>query len=349
MATTEEPVRKRSRNTRTIELDLSLFPDWVGDADDNTLREVFAIGVKVKESIAINITENSQNIENILQEKLKPISSNFVNVQNDVSTSLIKMQSDLFELQKKLVNNINEVARKVPPLDSLTNKIDQVLKPVESCENKLDTLVHKYEKPAIKGALGEKEVLTILQDGFPAYTITSVAKQGGKADIEIKSTQSRQNYLVEVKDREAEVPKKEIEKFQKNVKENKVYKVGILFSLRSGISVYASQGRFAVKFEDDQYYIYVPNALNERKDLIVWIVMLADQLAVLNQGLTDRQTEVVTSLLREFQESVETSKNCKQHIKSLKETVKALEKNMDPLLKVIEDAKRKLNTALNKN
>jgi sulfur relay (sulfurtransferase) DsrC/TusE family protein len=259
------------------------------------------------------------------------------------------MQSDLFELQKKLVNNINEVARKVPPLDSLTNKIDQVLKPVESCEKKLGTLVHKYEKPAIKGALGEEEVLNILQDGFPTYTINSVAKQGGKADIEIKSTQSRQNYLVEVKDRKAEVPKKEIEKFQKNVKENKVYKVGILFSLRSGISVYASQGRFAVKFEDDQYYIYVPNALNERKDLIVWIVMLADQLAVLNQGLTDRQTEVVTNLLREFQESVETSKNCKQHIKSLKETVKALEENMDPLLKVIEDAKRKLNTALNKN
>ena len=356
MAGTEEPLGKKARRTRTIELDLSLFPDWVGEADDNTLCEVFAIGVKVKESIAINITENPEYIENILQEKLRPvykkvgeISSNFVNVQNNLSISLTKMQSGVSQLQSRLVSDINDVAQKVPPLNSLNSKIDEVLRPVQRCEDKLNTLVNKYQKSAIKGALGEKEVQTILQNSFPAYTIHSVATKGRKGDIHITSAQSRLNYLVEVKDRESEVPAAEIEKFKKNVRENKEYKVGILFSLRSGIHVYASHGRFTVKFEDGQYYIYVPNALNERKDLVVWIIILADQLAVLNQGLTDRQIEKLTHLLMDFQESIETSKNCKQHLISLKESVKALEENMVPLLKVIENAKRKLNDALYKD
>ena len=174
MARTEEPLGKKSCRTRIIELDLSLFPDWVGEADEKTLCEVFAIGVKVKESIAINITENPEYIENILREKLRPvykkvgeISSNFVNVQNDLSTSLTKMQSGVSQLQNRLVSDINEVAKKVPPLNSLNSKIDEVLRPVQRREENLITLVNKYQKSAIKGALGEKEVQTILQDSFP--------------------------------------------------------------------------------------------------------------------------------------------------------------------------------------
>lgn len=355
MAATEEPVGKKSRRTRTIELDLALFPKWVQDADDSTLLQVFAIGVKVKDSIAINITENSEYIEKILGEKLNPVyeqinamSKQFVKVRNGVTTSLTNMQSGVAEMKTKLVGEIHEVARKVPPLDSLNSKIDQVLRPVQRCEDNLIKLVNKYENPAIKGALGEAEVLTILRDHFPTYTIRSVGGQGRKADIEITSAQSSQKYLVEVKDHERAVPAKEIEKFKKNVSDNKV-KVGILFSLRSGISVHASHGRFTIKFQDDQYYIYVPNALNDQKDLIVWIVVLADQLAVLNQGLTDTQTEVVANLLTEFQQSVDRSKNCKIHLEALKGSVAALEENMEPLLKVIQNAKTKLNSALNKS
>ena len=276
------------------------------------------------------------------------MSTQFVKVQNGVTTSLTNMQSGVMALKTKLIGEVQEVARKVPPLDSLNSKIDQVLRPVQRCEDNLIKLVNKYEKPAVKGALGEAEVLTILQSHFPAYTIYSVAGQGRKADIEITSAQSRQKYLVEVKDRQDEVPAKETEKFKKNVRENKV-KVGILFSLRSGISVHAMHGRFTIKFEDDQYYMYVPNALNERKDLIVWIVMLADQLAVLNQGLSDTQTEVVANLLKEFEESMDRSKTCRTHLKALEGSVAALKENMEPLLKVIQNAKRKLNSALNKN
>ena len=348
MAGTEEPTQKKSRRTRTIELDLSLFPDWVGKADDNTLLEVFAIGVKVRDSIAIRITENPKYITNILGEKLQPVydkvdnvSKRFVTVQNNVATSLTAMQSDVSKLQNRLLNDIDEVAKKVPSLDS-------VLQPIKSCEDKLDKLVEKYQKPAVKGALGEQEVRTILQDRFPTYTILH-NRDGRKADIQIKSAQSGHQYLVEVKDHKKEIAAPEIEKFKKDVQGNKDFKVGILFSLRSGISVLANQGRFTIKFEDDQYYIYVPNALNEQENLIVWIVILADQLAVLNQGLTDRQTEELNKLLNEFQQSVDTSTTCKNHLTTLKQTVKALEDAMVPMLKIMINAKAKLNKALHKD
>lgn len=71
MAGTEEPAQMKQRRTRTIELDLSMFPDWVGKADDNTLIEVFAIGVKVRDSIAIKIAENPEYITKILGQELR--------------------------------------------------------------------------------------------------------------------------------------------------------------------------------------------------------------------------------------------------------------------------------------
>ena len=353
IAEAEGPKQKEQRRTRTIELDLPLFPDWVGEADDNTLKEVFAIGVKVRDSIAIKITENPEYVTEILGQKLQPvyekvnnISKKFEEVQNSVTTSLSKMQNEL-------VANINEVQRKVPSLDSLngniSHKIEEVFQPIRDCKDKLDTLVAKYEKPAVKGALAEQEVLTILKHHFPTYTAVPHAGGGHKADIQITSAQSRQKYLVEVKDHQQPISSKEIEKFKKDVRVNKECKVGILLSLRSGIDVLASQQRFTIKFEDDQYYIYVPNASKEQEDLIVWIVILADQLVGLNQGLTDRQTEELNKLLHDFQESVLKSTTCRTHLETLKKTVQALEDAMEPMLKIIKDAKTRLNKALNKD
>ena len=344
MAGTEEPAQKKSRRMRAVELDLSLFPDWVGKADDNTLLEVFAIGVKVRDSIAIRITENPEYITNILGEKLQPvindvdkISQKFITVQGNFETSLTKMET-----------KISDVVQKVPPLDSLNTTMDSKIAVVlEPINRNLTTLAKRYEKPAVKGALGEQEVLTILQDRFPTYTILH-NRDGRKADIQIKSAQSGHQYLVEVKDHKKEIAAPEIEKFKKDVQGNKDFKVGILFSLRSGINVLANQGRFTIKFEDDQYYIYVPNALNEQQNLIVWIVILADQLAVLNQGLTDRQTEELNKLLNEFQQSVDRSTTCKDHLTTLKQTVEALEDAMVPMLKIMKNAKAKLNKALHK-
>ncbi|XP_028391346.1 uncharacterized protein LOC114516147 [Dendronephthya gigantea] len=360
---TEEDVFKKARRTRTIELDLCQFPAWVGEASDAVLLELFAIGVKVKESITINITETPDHIQNIVGEKLKPvydkvgeISQKFVAVQNEVTTSLTKMHTGVSEMQVKLVSDIHEVASKVPSLESLNTtlgkRIDAIQSSIRHSDDNLTKLVTKYENPAIKGALGEDRVESILQAYFPTYTIYSVASQGRKADIQITSAHSRQKYLVEVKDRQNEVPAKDIERFEKNVVENKDFKVGILFSLRSGISVRASQGRFKIKYQDEQYYIYVPNAitgLTDGQNLIIWIVLLADQLASLNQGLNNKQTEAVENLLQEFQQSAEASKNCRTHLNALRGSVEALEKDLVPLLKLIDNAKRKLNRALNKD
>lgn len=262
------------------------------------------------------------------------------------------MQLGVSKLQDELVTNITKIAGRVPALDSLNGKIDskitEVLKPIERCEDKLENLVRRYEKPAVKGALGEQEVLTILRASFPTYTI-SHNREGHTTDIQIKPPNTGHQYLVEVKDHERGIAFKEIEKFKKDVRHNKDFKVGILFSLRSGINVLASQGRFTIQFQDHQYYIYVPNALNEREDLIVWIVILADQLAILDRGLTDGQSGQLNELLNEFQEKMKLSKSCETHLAALKRSVEALEKDVVPLVKVIQNATRKLNTALNKN
>ena len=347
MATPEEPAHKKSRKIRQLELDLSQFPEWVGKADDNTLLQIFAIGVKVKDSIAINITENPELIKDAVDElkpvcdKIEQISKDFFSAQTEFKTNVTSIQSDATNLKNELVIQVQSVVNKVPALHSISSDVSKSIEPVKTS---VDKLAERLNKPSYQGALAEQDVYLALKDKFPTHTINHVGRQGRKGDIEITSP-SDQHYLVEVKDWRSPITK-EIDKFKKNVSQNKV-KVGILFSLNSGILT--KDSRFTIKYEDNQYYIYVPNVLNDQQHLVVWAVILADQLACLNQGITEPKTQMIAELLEEFKENMERSQSCKDHLRALKSSVEALERAITPILTIMKNARTKLNNVLNKS
>lgn len=226
---------------------------------------------------------------------------------------------------------------------ALERKFDQVLEPIKSCK---DTLMELALKPASKGAVGELVVLSVLQEGLPQHTVEDVARKKGEyGDIHVTSTVSEQKYLVEVKTHKRTVAAAEIRKFEEDLRENKHFKVGILLSLDSGIAMRAKHRKFEVTYEDEQYFIYVSNARKE-ENLIVWSVLLADELAALDEGLTDGQTQELLKLQKKFQANMEKTKACRSRFNSLKKIVEDLEETLMPLLHVIDGAKTDLNKAL---
>ena len=226
---------------------------------------------------------------------------------------------------------------------ALERKFDQVLEPIKSCK---DTLMELALKPASKGAVGELVVLSVLQEGLPQHTVEDVARKKGEyGDIHVTSTVSEQKYLVEVKTHKRTLAAAEIRKFEEDLRENKHFKVGILLSLDSGIAMRAKHRKFEITYEDEQYFIYVPNARKE-ENLIVWSVLLADELAALDEGLTDSQTQELLKLQKKFQANMEKTKTCRSRFNSLKKIVEDLEETLMPLLHVIDGAKTDLNKAL---
>ena len=210
-----------------------------------------------------------------------------------------------------------------------------------------DTVLQLASKPTSKGLVGELDVISILKEGLPNHTVKDVSKRkGGRCgDIHVTSTVSGQKHLLEVKAHSKSVPASEIVKFEENLRDNKHIKVGILLSLDSTIAMRAKLGKFEITYDDKQYFIYVPNARKE-KNLIIWSVLLADELAALDGELTDNQTQELLKLQRKFHENMDKSKACRCKFNSLKEIVDDLEANLMPLLDIIDGAKNDLNKAL---
>ena len=228
---------------------------------------------------------------------------------------------------------------------ALERKLDNLFEPLRQYQ---DTLTQMTIKPSSKGTTGENIVFSVLEKGLPHHSVKDVStrKSGRCGDIHVTSEVTRQTHLVEVKKHKSPVPANEIEKFEDILRENKHHhKVGVLISLDSGISMRAKQGKFEIVYEDEQYFVYLPNA-RMNQDLIVWSVLLADELAALDRGLTDTQTDELLKLQRKFQAHMEKTKVCRSKLNSLKEIVDDLEKSLDPLLKVIDGAKKDLNKAL---
>lgn len=228
--------------------------------------------------------------------------------------------------------------------EALEYKINEVVMPLTQCRQELQQLAGK---PASKGAVGEIVVLSVLEEGLPQHTFEDVSGRGGCGDIRVTSPVSEQKYLVEVKTRKATVPASEILKFEENLRADKNLRVGILLSLDSGIARRAIHRKFEITYEDEQYFIYVPNARKE-ENLIVWSVLLADELAALDQGqgLNESQTRELLKLQQKFQANMEKSKRCRSRFISLQNLVTEMQEDLMPLLDIIEKAKNELNKAL---
>ena len=237
-----------------------------------------------------------------------------------------------------------DVVRQVKDTEmALEEKISKVFEPLKDCK---DQLMQLASKPASKGAVGELVVRSVLEEGLPNHSVEDVSTKKGKyGDIHVTSNVSGQTHLLEVKTHKRAISASEIEKFEEDLRQTKHCSVGILLSLDSGIAMRAKHGKFEIAYDDKQYYIYVPNARKE-ENLIVWSVLLADELAALEQGLTESQTKELLKLQQRFQQNMEKTKACRAKFNSLKEIVNELEANLMPLLHVIDGAKSELNKAL---
>ena len=147
------------------------------------------------------------------------------------------------------------------------------------------------EKPSNKGARAERKVIDVLKQNLPNFTFVPTHSEMGKGDIKVHSPNNN-NFMIEVKEWSGPLSKDAIQKFERNLAKSPHFKVRILLSMTSGIARRSREGRFEIAFDQSQrqFQIYVPNAYaNNDEHLIVWSVVMADQLAQIDGELGEDQ------------------------------------------------------------
>lgn len=90
-----------------------------------------------------------------------------------------------------------------------------------------------------------------------------------------------------------------------------------------------------MKFKQNQYQIYVPNASKD-ENLIVWSVLMADELAEASHGeLRMGQVEELEQLYDEFKSSKEHERRCRSSLETLENSAKAV-REIDCILQTVE-------------
>ena len=359
----------------TITLDMKRYSTWVRTLSEDELVSIFELGVKVRESFTLSVNVNQAFLEEALTSQMKPIQDSVSNIETEVTRQVKTVQENVSrevktlteDLKDSLTKRVDTVAERVPPLSSLNTAITQsegniktqinstfkeinsseshVYDELKMCKDKLDEISKNLMKPGVKGVVGEMTVQKILQHRFPSWSVVDVASTGWKMCDIVATTPLDDKIMIEVKNQTTSVPSNECNKFEENLTASPDYKVGILLSLKSGISNHSSARDFEVKFlqTKNQYRIYVPNAMQEPDgNRVVWSVLMAEQLAQIRMELTGGQVEGLEEICAQFKKDVGRGKVCEESLRSLEKAMEKLKEDMSPFFETVRKTKESL-------
>ena len=324
----------------------------VEDALASKMKPVHDSVTKIEQQVIEQVKEVKKKVTQDVGEQMKEVQRNVEGLKGDVTKHLTTIKDELS-------GRVDTVARKVQPLDVLNSTMNQSAQDIKAqlsreikesegrvaselvaCKQKLESMSTSLEKPSSKGARAERKVMDVLEENLASFSCFDTSSITGKGDIVVQ-TPNNHSIMIEVKNKKTSVPKNEIESFEENLEKSPQFKVGILLSMASGIARRAREGRFEVAVNPQkQYLIYVPNAFGRNEDhLIVWSVIMAEQLANLEGDLDGTKTQGLTQIYNKFKENIEHSQQCRSNLEALETSVENLKSSIVPILKTVDETK----------
>lgn len=361
---------------------------WLRGLSPKELLMIFEIGLKIRESTMLTVDVSQSFLKKELSSQMQPVQSTLESVEKEVKNQLREMREnvgrdvadkvkqmstdveafkgdlrkDIQTMENKLVSRVDTVVENVPPLNKvndcvesserrLTETIRKDIKPViDDCKKQLVEVSTSLQRSShIKGSVGETLVINFLRQQFSNFHVMDIANQPRiKGDILMESPRQHK-FMIEVKNRDSgNVPQSEINRFQSDLASSPDVRVGILLSLNSGITNKVPHGKFQIIFNKNQYQIYVTNA-GEDEAKIAWSVMMADELAQSMQGdLGTTQVEKLVELYKEFQETKDHERTCRDNLNSLERAATNLRESMNFILNSIGKTRKEMKRLIDR-
>jgi hypothetical protein len=211
-----------------------------------------------------------QTIQNDKKNYIEEIKT-FINIHtNDKITNVINQANQV--TQDKINIIIND---KIKYIENKMNDINEIS--IKNYQNQnqiyenVNTIVKKMENSSLKGAISENLLYNVIENIFSNAEIILTNKEAHHGDIIIKRF-NKQDILLENKDYNYNVPKKEIEKFIDDINNNN--SCGIMISQKSGIAL---KDNFQIEIYNKNIVIYLHNVQYSR-DIIKTAIHIIDHL-----------------------------------------------------------------------
>lgn len=271
---------------------------------------------------------NKQNQE-ILIENLK----NKLNIQhkNDIdykNSKINELKSEINE-HKKIIREQdtvqNEYLERIienhkKDIAEIREKYD---KKVEELYTKMTALQTFNDNSYYKGKVGEQKMLNLLTMLFPKNEIIDTHKDPNRGDFLI-ICENEKKILIDNKDYNTNVPKKEIEKFHKDIENNIDVHSGILISNSSGI---AKKDDFEIDIIKNKPVIYLCNTNKNQEKIKCATDFLKSLMKCNNIDFSNKEIiDKIKKLSSEFKRKInKIKKDIEKFSNSLQNTVLDIE------------------------
>ena len=247
--------------TLTLPLDLDenkLLPELVDKLKslrdrpfevERLMVEYLNMGFKVISMCSIEVT----GIEKPIKDVCRTIESEMRTSRESLNQNLSLIHDSVSKTTEGVVEKVGMgIEKQIVRMDA-TNK--PLLDRLDSLNRNVEALMGGLTSSSKRGKIGENILIHTLEKHYPRAIIEDTSKVSNQADIHFTFPKTEEPVWIEVKTYSDTVPTKEVDKFKKEMQENKV-KYGI-FASRSGIARHHN-----IEIESLSYggsLFYIPN------------------------------------------------------------------------------------------
>tara|TARA_B110000967_G_C18867433_1_gene553435 strand:+ start:1091 stop:2230 length:1140 start_codon:yes stop_codon:yes gene_type:complete len=277
-------------------------------------REFSEKQVNIHKQIEQSVSLNYQSQLNFKNETIQKISSELKQLQNNHNT-LSNSYNDMERTRRNEL--IKEHKNEMQLLrNSYDIKIEHLQKSIAS--------IHKInDNSSMKGQMGENKMKQILTMLFPKNEIEDTHSTPGRGDF-ILSCRNDKKILIDNKDYSSNVPKKEIDKFEKDIRENSDVFGGVLISNSSGV---CKKDDFQLDIINAKPVIYIHNTNKDSNKIkcgidLIESIICAENVNFQDKEISDKLSKISSEIKRKIRK---IKRDMDKHSKNIIETVLNIE------------------------
>ena len=257
----------------------------------------------------LDVQDTRQQLTIQFNQQKSELEENNLKRETEKQTLLESQYTQLIESQK---NELSTAKNQVLELHTQIGQVkdqerDYYQKQIDILREKLDEKTSIYSNSSKRGAEGENTIESVLNDLFPSAVITNVHTQMRSGDMRIELNGIQ--ILFENKNFTSNVPKRDIDKFIRDVQESDVH-CGIMCSENTGI---ANREDLQIEIVEGKPLIYLHQTKTNVDKIKIAILILVNIL----QNNLELDTSMVQKIKELVKETDEINKIYNSQKKSL--------------------------------
>ena len=282
--------------------------------------------------------QTKQNLK--LQENSQKLISQFNQQKIELEDFYSKRETEkrtLFEQQKQsefesYKTQISELHQQI--LQVKDNERNHYEPRIQELQMRLDERTSIYSNSSKRGAEGENDIQTILNSLFPNAIVQDTHSQSRSGDMRIELNGIQ--ILYENKNFTSNVPKRDIDKFIRDVQESDVH-CGIMCSENTGI---ANRNDLDIEILERKPMIYLHNTKDNVDKIRVAVLILVN---ILQNNL-----ELDTSMIQKIKDLVKETEDINKIYNSTKKNINLMNESNEKLAIHTKNIKYRLEEIVNK-